>query len=300
MQIDYYKLNDLLIEKLDSNVPFSLLRIDNTAGYVLDCISRGIIPDRQHYNEYTLVEGGVPDNMDYVFKKLWPETLDVMKECDILGFVDVSGDIKRSNFIKQFEDKPTFFHKDTAALDPGGLLGYYSEYNKLPVPWTQHLKGKKVLVISTHAESIKYQWDHLDRIWGKDKEKIVPFELVDCIKTPYHPLADDRQIPGCNTFDSIVEHTKKLIDSYDYDVLLTGVTTQSPFYAQHAKQQGKVGIQTGGTIQLFFGIVGSRWLQSPSYKEWLPMFNEYWIYPLDEDKAQRVVHPNLETNYAYW
>ena len=300
MQTNYYALNDLLIQKLQSNEPFSLLRIDNTAGFVLDCINRGVVPDRQHYNEYTIVEGGVPGNMEYAFNKLWPDTLDAMRQCDILGFVDVSGDIRRSNLIKQFEDKPTFFHKDTAILDPGGLLGYYSEYKKLETPWTQYLKGKKVLAISSHVDSIKFQWEHLDRIWGKDKDKIVPFELVDCIRTPYHPSVDDRQIPGCNTFDSIVDHMKNVIDTYDYDVLLTSVTTQSPFYAEHAKQRGKVGIQTGGTLQLFFGVLGGRWLHSPSFKEWVPMFNEWWIHPFDEDKPQRVIHPNLETNYAYW
>ena len=121
MQIDYYSLNNLLIEKIQSKEPFSLMRIDNTAGFVLDCIDRGIAPAHQFYNEHTLVEGGVPDNMEYAFNKLWPDTLDVIKKADILGFVDVSGDIRRSNFIKQFDDKPTFFHKDTAILDPGSL-----------------------------------------------------------------------------------------------------------------------------------------------------------------------------------
>ena len=124
--------------------------------------------------------------------------------------------------------------------------------------------------------------------------------MVDCIRTAYHPSVDDRQITGCTTFDSIVDHMKNVIDSYDYDVLLTGVTTQSPFYADHAKQRGKVGIQTGGTLQLFFGVLGSRWTQSPVYKEWVPMFNEWWIHPFDEDKPQRILNPNLETNYAYW
>lgn len=301
MQIDFFEANDRLIKLIESNDPFSVLRIDNTAGYVMDCLDKGQLPSQQFFNEQTLLECGCPHDIDYMFNKVYPDTIAPMANSDLLGFVDVSGDIKRGSFIKQFGDKPMFFHKDASVLDPGALLGYYSAIGKVEDPWTSRLKGKRVLVISTHAESIKDQWRNIDLVWGSDRNKIVPFELVDCITTPYHPQMDDRQIPGCDTWDSIVDYTKTLIDQYEYDVLLTSVTTQSPFYADHAKRQGKIGIQTGGTLQLFFGVLGHRWTRQGVYNEWHAMFNNNWTYPLDIDKPKfKDKFSHLETTYAYW
>jgi hypothetical protein len=301
MQIDFFEANNRIIKLIESDNPFSVLRIDNTAGYVIDCLDKGQLPVSGFFNEQTLMECGCPHDLNYMFNTVYPDTIKTMSNSDLLGFVDVSGEIRNGNFIKQFGDKPLFYHKDAAVLDPGALMGYYSAVGTVDDPWTSRLKGKRVLVISTHAESIKSQWKNIDLIWGKDKNKIVPFELVDCIKTPYHPMMDDRQIPGCDTWESIVNHTKNLIDSYDYDVLLTSVTTQSPFYADHAKQNGKIGIQTGGTLQLFFGVLGQRWTKAGVYNEWHAMFNNHWVYPLEVDKPKFAnKFPHLETTYAYW
>ena len=145
----------------------------------------------------------------------------------------------------------------------------------------------------------------MDSVWGDKKNKILPFELVDAISTPYHPDLDDRQYMNCSDFMDKIEITKNIIDEYDYDVLLTGVTCQSPFYAQHAKDSGKVGIQTGGTIQLFFGIVGNRWVHvpppSPGVPKWNEMFNENWIWPMQVDEPQRKHKiDGSEAGFAYW
>ena len=150
-----------------------------------------------------------------------------MKDCDILGFVDLSEETRKNQkFLNQFPNKDLFF--DYEILDPGYILGY-SKFGDLENPWTEKLKGKKVLVISSHANTILEQWKNIDKIWGEDRNKIVPFELVGCIKTPFHPAIDDRQYDNCDSFEDLVEITKSKIDEYDYDVLLTGVTTQSPF-----------------------------------------------------------------------
>jgi hypothetical protein len=301
MHQNFYEINETISKSLQENKPFSLIRIDNTAGYIIHCLSKGVVPSSEFWNVNTLVEANVvPSSLDYHSQVVIPKTLDIMENCDILGFVDVSGDIsKDNNFLNQFPDKPLFF--DFLALDPGALLGY-SDY-QIEHPWTESLAGKKVLVVSSHANSIKEQWKNIDNVWGDNRAKIVPFELVDAISTPFHPAIDDRQYENCNTFEDLIQITKDRIDQYDYDVLLTGVTTQSPFYAEHAKQRGKVGIQTGATIQLFFGVLGGRWahLNAPLYVNWRKMFNEHWKYPLDIDQPQgRNKIRFLETAQAYW
>ena len=60
-----------------------------------------------------------PNNMDYVYSKVYPETLECMKRCDILGFVDISGDIERNQpFVKSFGEKPVFYgHHNSKVRD---------------------------------------------------------------------------------------------------------------------------------------------------------------------------------------
>jgi hypothetical protein len=216
-----------------------------------------------------------------------PKTLEAMTYCDILGFVDLSGEIQRNiEFTNLFGNKPKFYgHDSMLILDPCALLNV-DGIHELENPWPTYLKGKKVLIVSTHAETIKHQWKNIDNIWGWNKHRVVPFELVDVIKSPYHPIMDPNQYPDCDTWEDTVDHIKAIIDTYDYDVLIAGSTTSSPMYAEHAKQRGKVGIQTGGVHQLFFGILGYRWSPEANngYRPWAKLYNEHWMYPMQIDE----------------
>jgi len=303
--LNFLELNELLSKKLQSNEAFSCLRIDNTAGYAIDCLLKREMPLYEFYNERSLIEGGVfPENLEYGINVVLNNTVQIMSQCDILGFVDISNEIRNGQTKFLFGEKPMFFNPDYHVMDPAALLGHAKNFlnlDKPDIPWTRYLKDKKVLIVSTHAETIKHQWKKIDKIWGDNKDLLVPFELVDVIRSPYHPLMDNRQYPDCNNYMDSIEYVKKLIDTYDYDVLLSGSTTSSPFYAEHAKSRGKVGIQTGGSIQLFFGILGYRWVEVPNYSEWHNMYNEHWIYALKIDEAQnRTKYMGLETNFAYW
>jgi hypothetical protein len=114
-------------------------------------------------------------------------------------------------------------------------------------------------------------------------------------------MMDDRQLPNCENWEDNVEYIKREMEKYDFDVLLSGSTTSSPFYTAHAKAMGKIGIQTGGAIQIFFGILGYRWTKVDGYKAWHDLYNEHWTYPLPIDSAQkREQYKFLETNFAYW
>ena len=308
MTYNFFELNELLSNLLKSNKPFSFLRIDNTMGFVLQSLYKKIPVNQVYYNENTLIEGGVyPNTMEYAVNTVIPLTIESMSNCDILGFVDISLDIsKDTDFISKFNQnnqKPMFFgHDSILVVDPCALLNV-TDQHYLENPWPTYLKNKKVLVVSTHSETIKHQWNNIEKIWGSNLEKIAPFDLVGVIKSPYHPIMDTMQYPNCNTWLDTVQYITDQIDTYDYDVLITSATTSSPLYAEHAKNKGKVGIQTGGVAQLFFGILGYRWSPEANngYKPWAKMYNEHWIYPLTIDEpSKRSQYSFLETNYAYW
>ena len=63
MTHNFFELNSLIGDLLKANESFSLLRIDNTMGYVLDCLQKNQTPVREFYNENTLISPkvlGVP------------------------------------------------------------------------------------------------------------------------------------------------------------------------------------------------------------------------------------------------
>lgn len=59
---------------------------------------------------------------------------------------------------------------------------------------------------------------------------------------------------------------------------------------------GKSAIHLGGATQILFGIRGSRWEDKSWFSENL---NDYWAYPLDEDKPEEKAMKNCE-NACYW
>ena len=258
------------------------------------------------FRSSSLFEGGVyPTNLDYAYNYVIPKTIEAIENTDILGFVDCAQELQKDPvIIEKYKDKPTFFSHSFLIMDPGALLGLDKIWGELKdPPWTSYLKGKKVLVITTHCETIKQQWEKIDKVWGDNKDLIAPFELAGVIRSRYHYALDSRQYPDCFTWGESVEYIKKEMEKYDFDVLLSGATTSSPLYVEHAKNLGKVGIQTGGTLQLFFGILGYRWSPEAQngYQPWAKMYNEHWTYPLKIDEPEnKNQFSHLETNYAYW
>jgi len=303
----FYDLNDYLAETLQRGNPSSIIRLDNTAGYIIDCALKKEEISQQFFNPRTILEGGVyPNTEQYAIEVAYAKTFECMQKADCVGFVDISKVIQTTSPLLQIlSDKVMFFSDGYMVFDPGSILGYsklYIEHLQHPesfTPWTKCLAGKKVLVISTHAESIKHQWQNREKVWGDKLKDIAPFELVDVIRAPYHPSIDSRQYPNCMTWWDMVKHIKRLMEQYEFDVLLSGASTSSPMFVDHAKLMGKIGIQTGGVLQLFFGIMGGRWAKVQGYSEWHKMFNEHWIYPLRVDEPQNKIQ-GLESNFAYW
>jgi hypothetical protein len=293
------KINDLF----DKKDPFSVVRIGNMEGYFLETYDKGEDPLDEFFYWLTLTSGVFPHSKQYLTQTWSPINHDAMIAADILGFVDVSGTIEKNESFKNKYCKNgyTFFGvDDILVLDPGYLINKEIVDVPCPDPWTKKLKGKKVLVVSAFVESIKEQWKNKESIWGDSLEKICPFELVDVIRSPFHPQMDNRQFLGCDTWDKSLQYLMNQIDTYEYDVLLVSAAAMAPALANHAKRKGKIGITVCGTLQLFFGILGARWTGNHrSYVTWAKMFNEHWKYPLDVDRPQNEEIFN-RFEKAYW
>jgi hypothetical protein len=297
------KTNDEINNLFDTKSSFCVSRIGNMEGYFLDCIEHKQFPLEEFYSWLSLTSGVFPHDLNYLINVWAPINFQAIYNSDLVGFVDISGSIKsNTEFVRKYcGDKFTFYFEDILAFDPGFLVNKNIVDVSCSNPWTRKMKGKKVLVISSFQDTIRLQWERINDVWGDDVENITPFELVDVVRSPFHPMMDDRQIPaGCDTWDKLLEDVKTQIDKYEYDVLLVGAASLAPALAEHAKSKNKIGITICGAIQLFFGIMGSRWSSTnANYSGWSTMFNKSWVWPLESDLPKNKELFN-RFEKAYW
>lgn len=191
-----------------------------------------------------------------------------------------------SMFNKDFEARFIKKHSPNCELiDLQSLEPFY-----FGAPWTEHLKGKKVLIVSPFTDTIKQQYKIKDKIW-KDPRLLPDFDLL-TIKHQHSPGIDKPSKYG--SWLEMINNIKQQMNSLEYDVVLTGAGASSLPLIAHARKSGKKGIHLGGPLQLLFGIKGGRWDHGNIGKTF---YNEYWVRPsIDETPEQ---FKNIEGG-CYW
>lgn len=157
-------------------------------------------------------------------------------------------------------------------------------------PWSSALTGKKVMVISPFADTIRGQLDPSVRLRLWPGKNVLPdFELV----TYRFPYLIDPATPL--SWQGVFADAREAIVSHAPDVVLTGCGALSMPLAHVAKGLGKVGIHLGGTLQLMFGIIGSRYEQN----HLRDFINEAWVRPLPQETPREPVKKAVEDG-CYW
>jgi hypothetical protein len=165
---------------------------------------------------------------------------------------------------------------------------YSTNFKKVLRPWTSALEGKKVLVISPFARSIIEQYKHhKDLFYGV---KLPSFDLR-TIKSPMTFTGNGSN--GISWFDNL-NIMESMMEEEVFDVALIGCGAYSFPLAAHAKKIGAQGIHCGGGLQLFFGIMGNRWVHSDYV---LKYKNNFWKYPEDDE---RPMNAQEVENSSYW
>ncbi len=85
---------------------------------------------------------------------------------------------------------------------------------------------------------------------------------------------------GFSTWFEALESMKQQMQQTDFDVALIGAGAYGLPLAVYAKELGKQAIHFGGSLQILFGIKGSRWDSMPDINKY---YNEHWIRPLREE-----------------
>lgn len=293
VQITGQAASDLILSRLRDDKPLMISRLGATE---LTCminykfISKGFFGNianvlkgfpylfkfnKDIVNKMTTYSGFFPSTCTNL-KKFAGMSLNDLNEIDVLASWQtreafVYNHLNKAHLRIFLEDLDAFQHKD---------------------PWTEGLKGKKVLVIHPFQDSIEQQYKKRELLF-KDKRVLPEFELITLKAVQTLGGQNDTQYSDWfEALDWMVAQVAKT----DFDVALLGAGAYGMPLAAAIKRKGKKAIHIGGSLQCLFGIKGSRW-EAPDYDYQNKYYNKHWIRPLESEKPKTA---NQVENACYW
>lgn len=153
-------------------------------------------------------------------------------------------------------------------------------------PWLNRFKGK-VCVVSSFTGSMETQLEFLDKIHPHLLLSDINWSFVKSVQTNGTNIPKEGYFTNLEIMlDAIVKEKPDLVllSCGSYSVPLSGIL----------KTYSISSIVVGGSLQLLFGIIGSRWEQRSDYKDF---FNEFWIRP---NASERPMGSELIEGACYW
>lgn len=152
-------------------------------------------------------------------------------------------------------------------------------------PWTTALKGKRILIISQFETSFKEKLGNRAVLY--DGVDLFPGCEFVFIKPP-QTQANENSAEFDVELDRFWRRLDQVRDKYDVALASCGGYA-NPVCNYIYEKHGKSAIYVGGVLQMYFGVLGSRW-----YKERpdiIRLFlNEHWSRPKSEEKPKGAEH----------
>jgi hypothetical protein len=148
-------------------------------------------------------------------------------------------------------------------------------------PWTQALRGKRVLVVHPFDRSIRSQYAKRTRLFAD--ERVLP-ELASLDTVRAVQTVAGTPSPYATWFDAL-DAMREQVEAVEFDVAIIGAGAYGLPLAAHVKDMGRKAVHMGGVTQILFGIAGSRWERRipGGYPPLTRFMNEHWTRPLPEE-----------------
>ena len=198
--------------------------------------------------------------------------LSAFDHCEMFAGWDIQGSyithISQSHeyIKKRYESKKMIW---TMALD----IFHYIHYT----PWTFALKGLRILIISPFEDTLREKIPIRAKIYGID---LFPDCTITTIRPPQTQASEHS-----DEFDIELERFKIRLDAirHTYDVALVSCGGYANPVCAYLYETGKSSIYVGGVLQMYFGILGQRWLKERPDVVRLYL-NEHWSRPKEYEK----------------
>jgi hypothetical protein len=284
--------DNLIVEVIKKGEPALIGRIGATEASALSCLHDlrhdGYFPDpfsyifskisaRKRFEQLCIFAGVYPIN-NQILKVFYSELMQSVQDSDILGCWGETFTSIESVALK---------NKNTILIRQVATSPWVLDTQNTPGHWSIALKGKKVLVISPFAQTF------IDQI-PKMSDVFKGAEYPDFRIIPLTPPFTEGGLDDGETWETHLISLKKSMDGIDFDVALISAGAYANPLANHAKRLGKIGINCGGELQLFFGVFGKRWEEPGRQHQYL---NEFWVRPRLSDRPR--IWREIEGG-AYW
>ncbi len=256
--------NKIIAEMLNSDLPFMVGRF---GAVEMHCVSRWMHGGKctETEKEQALYAAGIFPNDDATIERFCKVYTDAMKECDVLGVWEITGEKKA---IKKFCLQPKLI--PMVSIEP-----YYYDN-----PWSMELKGKKLLVVHPFKKTIEKQFNRRTLLFERG---VLPKELK--LETIQAVQSNAGAKPLFKDWFEALDNMKGQIAEADFDVAIIGAGAYGLPLAAFVKSLGKQAIQMSGATQILFGIKGKRWDTHPVISK---MYNENWVRPLAEETPPQI------------
>ena len=146
-------------------------------------------------------------------------------------------------------------------------------------PWTQQLRGKRLLLISPFVESIKTRVPYREGLYGVDLFPECEFVFL----KPPQTQGTNKSRPFIQEFQDFVKRIEAVKD--EFDVALVSCGGYGNLVCDGIFKMGKSAIFIGGVLQMYFGIYGQRWMRDNPDILRLYM-NKRWGRPSKEERPE--------------
>ena len=212
--------------------------------------------------------------------------LSAFDKCDIYASWEPQGEYikhisqSHSYMLHTYPNKPRFWAYNFDI--------FHYIYNQ---PWTWALKNKRVLLISPFEQTLKEQIPIRHLLY--DNVELFPGCQFITLKPP-QTQADEPSAEFSIEFDKFKDNINELIDQFDIALVSCG-GYGNPI-CSYIYSKGKSSIYVGGVLQMYFGILGNRWIQERNDAVYL-FYNDYWKRPKQNEKPKNC---NKVENACYW
>jgi hypothetical protein len=164
-------------------------------------------------------------------------------------------------------------------------------FHHLTNPWTHSLKGKRVLIVSNFIDTIKRQMVNSEKIYGIE---LFPDCQFIYLRPPQTACGNGTGEPWFIPFKKLCDEIYDIKDQFDIALCSCGgygIPLLNFIYGL-----GKSAVYVGGVLQMYFGIVGSRWEKERT--EVLKVYkNDYWRRPL---QSEIPINKDMVEGGCYW
>jgi hypothetical protein len=288
---DNKKLYKYLSEKIKNNQPFVIPRIAGVENNVV-FIAKNVKPE-QYANSpqftgmaYTMKNNAGINLPTTASAEAYASSyLEPFKQCDLFFDWEEYGNVYP--VIKNSHDWILRTHNDKQTLW-AFTLDVFNYINSNP--WTLALKGQRILIISSFADTIEKQIQHREKIYGIDLFPDCSFVFIKPPQTQGQNESRD-WILECLEFMNKINHMKD-----QFDIALCSCGGYGNPVVGFIRSIGKSAIYIGGVLQMYFGVLGGRW--EKERQDIIELYkNEYWARPAEEERPKG--HETIERS-CYW